>query len=129
MSRTRLRPMYNSYNKVLYKLKSFLSTHFEISTDKCDVFEETLLYAAGITTQPEVCKFAPMIESHRTLELIYKNITQEDADKFLHFLKQYDERASYQYLDQADELNKVAQAYHFKVDTKIVYQKILPDFE
>lgn len=99
------------------RLRASLAPLF-ITTTQTDIFEETLLKAAGIETNPSACKFE---SDKKKLILKISGLTPSDAERFLAFLKGCgDENAS-------STLNK--DAHHFTMGIELVQDKLMDHFE
>jgi len=92
------------YSRLVYSLSDQLNPHF-ISSHACDVFEETLLKAAGVDSQPSNCQFSPSRDEQKVRFRI-KGISKEEAERFLSFLKSKceDESATYTYLPNVEDV-------------------------
>lgn len=108
------------YEHLLSELKKFLMNYY-ISISYTDIFEESLLKMAGIVTQPRKCHFGKIDETKMFFSI--KGIREDETLKFLAFFKSFgDSASSYSFNDEKD-------AHYFEVDTKIVFEKILPIFQ
>lgn len=103
---------------------------FEITTKFTDIFEETVLKMAGITTKPKKCYYEVIKQNNNEEKIIYhsvfsiRGIGETDSNKFLEFLKDtcHDNNA-FHYFD--DKMNM----HRFEIDSDAVYNHIFPLFK
>lgn len=119
------------YHKLIYGLAEFLNPHF-ISTHATDIFEETLIKAAGVETQPKKCQFGPDPDKAGTVYFRIKGISRDEAEKLQGFFKQTceDENASMSYIPDNHFVEQDSRdSYYFNVDILKVNAKLLPLFK
>ncbi len=101
------------YSRLVYSLMDQLNPHL-ISSHACDIFEETLLKAAGVESQPSNCQFSPSRDEQKVRFRI-KGISKEEAERFLSFLKSEceDNAATYTYLPNMEAVAADYRDTHF----------------
>ncbi|MBA2654402.1 MAG: hypothetical protein H0U71_04960 [Gammaproteobacteria bacterium] len=96
---------------------------------RCDVFEETLLKMAGITSEPTACQFSMNNSTQGALTNFDLGITYVDANKFYKYFRDH-------YNDQSASMStentvtiKGQSTIFIRLDSHILATKVLPDFE
>lgn len=114
-----------SYKDLTEQLNHFLLPH-GINIKCCDVFEETLLNEAGVTTQPTKCIFASAGDTAgQLMGFHFEGITYDDLLKFASY---YNKHASQQ-SDVEMQFDKETGTGRIIVDVNVVYNKLLPAFK
>ncbi|MFT4058855.1 MAG: hypothetical protein QM652_04825 [Legionella sp.] len=108
------------FEQLVTALRRFLMNYY-VSTKCTDIFEETLLKMASITTKPKKCTFAP--SDTENLYFAIRSIGEQDTIKFTNFFKSFGAQTILHHFDDALD------AHVFVVNVKIVVEKILPAFK
>jgi hypothetical protein len=111
-----------SYKNLIDQLNQFLLPH-GIHTECCDIFEETLLKAAGITTQPTQCFFKSITPD--MVEFEFQGITKDD---FLKFCSYCDKLGADRFYTRIS-FNEITNTGKKAVALSVVYNKLLPIFK
>ena len=119
MKRRHLVVTFNKFLLLQEDLAKFLQPYY-ISTEKTNVFEDTLLKLSGIHYPPKICCFDWDPANFDRMYLEFENFLPGNQVLFFKWLQNYDEKAAYY-----EENNK----HYYFIDTQIVYDKLFSLFK
>lgn len=93
--------------KELFNDMHNFTAKWEITTHKCDLFEETLLKLAGIKTQPSTSLSGTAMHDASCFGFSFGGLTNEDAARFHAYLKAFDPHAKKE--------DRGCQNFHFEI--------------
>lgn len=116
---SKIRPMFRRYDDLIRNLSELL-IEYKIDVADCDVFENVLLFNAGVHEQNLTC-FFNVEESQENIVFKIQGLNQNAAEFFFKYLASFDSQAKYEKVNNNDWI--------FKISAKTVLKRIFPEFK